>query len=748
MKLTDLMESKVALEEAAVGSQTRRIRAENVVVAGAVNGNGRRYPASVLQAAVDELRGHLHESAGQGRMVQILGEAEHPTDRGAKRTNLLETVVKWTEVQFDGASVSLAGNVLATSKGMDLLALMEGGVLPGVSLRGYGETKKVKEQGESIEEVTTLTLTGFDLVLEPSFVDAMAMLESKIDNLSEKDKEPEMSDELENKLKESETAKADLQKKLEEAQKSAQELAEIKRKGAVEAAIEEATKALPYGEEGNKSFIEAIRAANPQDGEAVKSLVESKRKEYDKLFAGRKLEKMGFKGQVTGVKSVLEEETGTPEFARPAFELAESYRRRNGLARPNLKEPVTPGEVFTQAYLKRFDALNLRSVDEKGNVSGLMLESKNFEEAELTTDLNLQTSISRAIYEIVGPTLVAASIFDVGMIDTSPTRLFFKRFAGETGFNPSITNEVVVADLGVWVNLTQGRLTPDTVVVTDSTGVTTYTEGTDYVIDYAAGRLKALSTGGISDEDSLRVDYDYKAIRKGEMAPIERAKVTLDSMIITAAADRLADQISREAIVFSRSQLGFDAVAETMAALVQETRRIIDQGLLYAAFSAVKAVALNSTEAWTVGTDQADLDELVRLMGAAAIIVDKRFYPTNYYLASITNAERLSHWNGFSRTGFPNAVLNSAGFAGGVNGKPIFSSTEFPDSLIIAGNRELVMHRVFQPMLIKGPYATYDVSGGTSKLLAADQYYTEEFNVTESPINEKGAFVPVSESGS
>jgi len=83
-----------------------------------------------------------------------------------------------------------------------------------------------------------------------------------------------------------------------------------------------------------------------------------------------------------------------------------------------------------------------------------------------------------------------------------------------------------------------------------------------------------------------------------------------------------------------------------------------------------------------------------------------------------------------------------------VKNKPIFSSTEFPDTLWIAGNRELVQHRVFQPMTIKGPFPTYDVSGGTSKLVAADQYYAEEFNVTESPVNEKGAFVPVEEAAS
>jgi hypothetical protein len=53
------------------------------------------------------------------------------------------------------------------------------------------------------------------------------------------------------------------------------------------------------------------------------------------------------------------------------------------------------------------------------------------------------------------------------------------------------------------------------------------------------------------------------------------------------------------------------------------------------------------------------------------------------------------------------------------------------------------MYRVYQPMIVKGPFPTYDVSGGTSKLVAADQYYTEEFNVTESPVEEKGAYLTV-----
>jgi hypothetical protein len=264
------------------------------------------------------------------------------------------------------------------------------------------------------------------------------------------------------------------------------------------------------------------------------------------------------------------------------------------------------------------------------------------------------------------------------------------------------------------------------------------------VIDYAAGRIKFLTAGSINANDVL-VDYTYTAVRKGEMSVIERGKITLSYITIEAAADRLADQISREAIVFSRSQMGLDVVARTMSNLVRQLRRKIDQGLLYAAWSAVKSVASNSGGTWTTGVHQDDYTELVRLIGATKLIVANRFYEPNVILCSLERAEDLSNWDGFKRDGFPNAVMNSAGYAGGVKGLPIFASTEFPSTEILVANRQLVMHRVYQPLIINGPYPTYDVSGGTSKLVAADQYYAEEFNVTESPVEEKGAYLTIAE---
>ena len=770
-RIEERIEVVAVLEEAQEG-QPRKIRIDGAMTADVVNGNKRRYPSAVLKLAVEELRGHLNESAGQGRAIQVLGEAEHPSDKGG-RPNLLETVTKWDDVSFNGEHVDLVGRVLETSKGKDILTLMESGVMPGVSMRGYGEGRNVKEGEEKIFEVAELHITGFDLVLEPSFENAAELFESQS---SMEDDMNEMLEQLKKLLAEHpelfgkgmneaqlEALNEKQLKKLDESLRSALGIDAnaniieavkanadkaklydaMQAKTAVDAAITEATKDLPFGKKLNEMFVTSITEAGLTSVEAVKQFTESKRKEYSQLAAAGVLKGMGFDQKSKSIKmigDVLENETGTPEFARASFELSESVRKHENRAKSAMQEHAdSPASVYTQQLLERFDLLYQRQ---------LMVESQILEEAELTTDLNLPYSVSRAIIEEAFPNLVAANIFDVGVIDTSPTRLHYETTVGETGYTVEITDEVVTGGAEeIWYALAHGRITPDTVTVTSNPAGTTYVEGTDYVINHADGRIKFLTAGDIGTNDVL-VDYTYSSIRNGEMAPIERVKTTQAYKTIEAAADRLADQISREAIVFSRSQLGWDAVARTMANLVRQMQRKIDQGLLYMAFSAVRAIANNSTDPWTIGTTQDDLAELYRLLGNAGVIVANRFYTPTFYLASITNADRLSNWDGFKRDGFPQTLINASGFAGMVKNRPIFTSTEFPDSLWITGNRELVQHRVFQPLRILGPFATYDVSGGTSKLVAADQYYAEEFNATESLVHEKGAFVPVEEAAS
>ncbi len=761
-----LTESVWMLEEAAKGG-ARKISIKRLMTAGEINGNRRRYPAPVLQAAVEELKTHLHESAGQGRLM-LLGEVEHPSDKGRRAGSLMETVIRWTDVEFDGRDVNVSG-LLATETegGKHIQSLVAIGVVPGGSIRGYGLTESVKVGDVMVDDVTELHITGIDVVSEASFSNSQTLLESMGNeppaedtkmNLLDKllallEARPDLfsvnADQLEAMtesqlqtlwLKISEAMRIDPSKinvseSLREMADKARLFDESQRASVVLTAISGVTKNLPYGDEGNKQFVEAIKATKPQDAEAVKALVEAKRAEYDKLFAGRQLGAMGWTGPaISGVAPVIESETGMPEFASVAVHLSESINRRNQRQTRDLRKAETPAEIFALQVLKRFD---------EANRDKLIAEARTWQEASTTADLSLPYSVSRAIIAEVFPSLVAANIFDFGLMNASPDRLYYQTFTGETGYTATVTAAALTADLNAWVSLAQKRLTPGTVVVTNEVASVTYEEGNDYVIDYANGKFMALAT--ITDGQALKITYGYTAMRKGEMAAIERGKLTMSYKTIEAAADRLADQISSEAIVFSQSQLGLDIVQSTLSSLINQARIKIDQGIMYLAYSNVSTVANNNAGPWTIGTSQSDLDILVRLLGLAKSKLANRYYPANFILASEANAEMLSNWDGFKRDGFPTAVLNAAGYAGNVKGLPVFSSTEFAEDKIVLGNRQLVQHRVFRAMIVKGPFPTYDSDG---KQIAADQYYTEEFNVTESPVAEKGSYVSLVESGS
>ena len=203
-------------------------------------------------------------------------------------------------------------------------------------------------------------------------------------------------------------------------------------------------------------------------------------------------------------------------------------------------------------------------------------------------------------------------------------------------------------------------------------------------------------------------------------------------------ADRLATQITKEAIVFSRSQLGYDAVTRTLGNLARLLRRKIDKDILWKGLTYALKQANNSGGTWTATSDQ--ISVLANYIGIAKVKVHNRNYMPTGILMSVTNADRLSNWtDGFKRDGFPSATLNAAGFAGGVKGLPIYMSTEFPDGYIQIVNRELVAHRVMQPMTIFGPFPSYD----NGLLVAQDQYYMEEFNGSYVPVPEKTSYVKV-----
>jgi hypothetical protein len=742
-KLTEIIECVLVplTERASDPPGGKRVKAIGMT-ADIINANGRRYSRSVLADAITRLNGKLNESAGQGRLI-LTGEAEHPNDKATKKPHVLETVFKWDAVSLNSAGqVALEGIIIPTSKGRDLQTIAAFGVPIKLSQRGYGEMESVTESGRTFDEVTYLEITGYDAVAQPSDPTA-GLTESKQERkkpmtleelLALLEEKPEMLEAISSRLSLASkkeiaeslgTTPEMLKTRLGEALAAKTELDELKRKEAIEEAIKESTKDLPYGEL-NASFVDSVRAANPTKPADVSAIVESKLKEWDIVVSKMKLQNMGYNSGVRVLGPVFERETGQAEFTKPAWYLNESLISGGNGKRRALAKADFGSMLYTAKILKLFDEKYKKE---------LMIESRNFDEAEATTDLNLPYTVMRAIIEQAYPELIAANIFDFGIADSSPTRLYFEAYAGETGVVVAVTSETVVGAFSTWVALANHRLVPGTVTVTNSGATVTYVEGVDYVIDYGDGKIYTLSTGATTDGQSLRANYTYDAYRKGELAEIERAKNTLTFKTLEIAADRLAVEISTEAVVFSRSQMGYDATGRTIANIMRLIRRKVDQDILYEAIGAALIVPNNSGGTWASSSDT--LDAFATKLGVTRTKIYNHFYVPTAFIMSSTNADRLSNWTGFTRLGFPNAMLEAAGFAGSVKGLPIFASPEFSDGYALAVNRELVMHRVFQPMQLKGPFPSYS----NGKLVAAEAYYVEEFSGTDAPVPQKGAYM-------
>ncbi len=743
---------------AAEGGQ-RRIRGVGAF-ADRENQNRRIYPGDVLRDAVRRAQGRLTRSLSQGN---ILGEADHP-QFGAR---VLETVVKWEAIAFNETTgaVEVEGFIIPTDAGRNVITLMEAGVFPGLSLRGYGESQYDTEK--NIETVTFLELTGFDLVFEPSFEEAgVTVLEHK--QPQDEERGAEEMDENEKKgaqalvdaklaadLQEQTRQREAAEKELREAQAAAaaakaenEKLAQANaqaeqalRERAVADAITEQTRDLPYEARVVAELRKAAVAAKLPTVEAVAGYIADKRAEYDAIAEALRVKDeaaeaakrvAGRGGAVQVVGPVIETAAGVPEYATFSHQVREQLRVRGLGTERDAKKGNSRAETLARQMLEAFDKQYERQ---------MIAEHAALQEATATSDLNLPTQISRAIVAEAVPDLVAANVFDFGLIDASPTRVWFEAYAGESGLAGSVSNENVTSDEGAWVSLANKNIRRGTVVVTPDGNATPYTEWTDYMVDYIDGRLYTFaSPGTIGDATALDVDYTYDKVVVGEGNAIQRGKGTLSYQDVSVAARRLAGLINDEAIAFGQSQLGWDPVTRVVAMLIRELREMIDVGI----FSKAIAAAVQSGNAggtWTAASDPEST--LVKYMGIAKTAVENDYYMPRYFVMSKTNADRLSNWTGLTREGFPDALLGASGFANmQVKGLPVFSTTAMPDTHILVVHPELVQHRVLasRPMSLKGPFQYRDTS---ANLVAAQEWYVEEYSGQWAFVNNKGGYVRV-----
>jgi hypothetical protein len=94
----------------------------------------------------------------------------------------------------------------------------------------------------------------------------------------------------------------------------------------------------------------------------------------------------------------------------------------------------------------------------------------------------------------------------------------------------AVTNEVVVAPgAGNIVKLAHGMIASSGITVTNAGATVTYVSGTDYTIDRTFGVLKVLEGSAITENQSIRANYTYTAVKvtkiAGGVKPQQRFRV-------------------------------------------------------------------------------------------------------------------------------------------------------------------------------------------------------------------------------
>lgn len=131
---------------------------------GTFNQNGRRYPEDIYEQAYEELVPKIQEK-------RLLGELDHPIDYDEVRLSNVSHAITGCEIIESEGIKKVYGTVelLDTPAGLIAQALVKAGVPLGISSRGVGATRQVRDG----VDVTSLKLITYDLVAEPSFSNAV-----------------------------------------------------------------------------------------------------------------------------------------------------------------------------------------------------------------------------------------------------------------------------------------------------------------------------------------------------------------------------------------------------------------------------------------------------------------------------------------------------------------------------------------------------------------------------------------------
>lgn len=126
--------------------------------AGAKNQNGRVYPRTILER---ECRRYQQEYINQHR---ALGELDHPESSVVNLNNVSHNVLK---IWWEGDDLKGAVQILDTPSGKILKELFRAGITLGISSRGLGSVKELRNEG-AVEVQEDFELICWDFVSNPS----------------------------------------------------------------------------------------------------------------------------------------------------------------------------------------------------------------------------------------------------------------------------------------------------------------------------------------------------------------------------------------------------------------------------------------------------------------------------------------------------------------------------------------------------------------------------------------------------
>jgi len=759
------------LAEAEVGAMTmpRKITAIGGT-ADQVNANNHYYPLPTLQLAVDEA------AMNMGKGIALTGQIDHPGE--CEEPELEDVAVNWTRIRLNNGLVELEGLLSPDKDGQKVISLMAIKMPIGISLRGYGLISQMDMgDGEIVDVITELHYEAFDFVLKPADANgAVKTLEAKKQMTTQvaptgapltladlKKEQPELvaqilaegdkarqaeqaklqaeQDALNAKLAEKDAAirqaagvdnDADLIQVLESQAKQVAEAKAIQLKADIEAALVEAVKGTKFPDGVNQALKESVLALNPKSADEAKAMVNKQLPIFNGLMAQQF---MSDKGAV--VRAPIVESNGSiPEYFHPTMRLVEGMQRRGIGKTWDINKPKGLSESFTQDLLLHASTFSVPGLDFKG---GLINEHRLVEaNSGTTSNLNLPYSVMMGIIAQAYPELIAPQLFTFSTMKTQAEYKYYESFVGETGKSVTVAAEAAVAASDAWVELAGARINFGSVVVTVAAVVKT--QGDDYLIDYENGRIKTLSTGTIANAAALAVAYTYEAIRKGEGATIERGGIALARVLMEAKADRLASVITDEAMNFTMDSLNDNLMVRSIEGLVKDIQWRIDGNLLASGLTAALSVANNNAGTYTFGVDS--LDKFAEKVGTAMSLVANRRYTPQWLLVSVTNGNKLANWKDFSALNArPGDSLRPDGMIGTLKGLSVYQSTLFTDGFALVGNKELVLHAVYKPMMIDGPHQVRDQATGL--LIDSKEWIVREYNDSEAPIPQKGSYVTI-----